>query len=161
MTVRRKHPGGNTMTLRRRLPGGGTLSRRRFAIAALAILLISSSALAGAWRECRDAGSPEAVAKCLTALDLQTLSALKQAETETARAAREFEDRIKRPGAYTAFAASTRAFALYQQAQCDYEGAMEPDGNVRATSSVPTAAELSKIACRIDLARERIRNLRP
>ena len=149
------------MNLRRKLLRADPVNLWLVALAALAAMLVPSMALAGAWRECRDAGSPGAVAKCLSALDLQTLSALKQTETETAKAARDFEEKIKHPGAYTAFAGATRAFALYQQAQCEYESAMEPEGGTRASSSVPTAAELAKIACRIDLARERIKNLKP
>ena len=126
---------------------------RHFAVAALAALapLVAS---AGARDECE--GNREGLVKCLSDLDLETLAALKRAETEAGKAARDVEVTTKQPGAYTAFASSSRAFALYQQAQCDYVRALQPDANARARSPEPSQADLAKIACRIDLARERI-----
>jgi hypothetical protein len=132
----------------------------RFGVLALSLALASPLAFAGAMDECGGAGERDEVAKCLTALDLDTLAELKKAETAAGRAARDLEDATKRPGAYTAFASSSRAFALYQQAQCDYVRAIQPDANVRPTSGSPSAADLAKIACRIDLARERIETLK-
>jgi hypothetical protein len=130
------------------------------ATVALAAALAASAALAGAMDECDRSSDREAVAKCLTALDLETLAGLKKAETAAGQAARNAEVASKRPGAYTAFASSSRAFALYQQAQCEYARAMQPDANVRPTSAAPSAADLAKLACRIDLARERIETLK-
>ena len=132
----------------------------RYGVLALAFALAAPPALAGAMDECEGAGGREAVAKCLTTLDLETLAALKKAENAAGRAARDLEDATKHPGAYTAFASAARAFALYQQAQCEYVRAIQPDANVRATSAAPTGAELAQIACRIDLARERIATLK-
>jgi hypothetical protein len=129
---------------------------RPLAIAALAVALASPCVRAGAMAECEVAGDRNAVLKCLSDLDLETLAALKRVETAAGRAAREIEVTTKQPGAYTAFASSSRAFALYQQAQCDYVRALQPDARVRPTSAAPSPADLAKIACRIDLARDRI-----
>jgi aminoglycoside phosphotransferase len=74
-----------------------------------------------------------------------------------AQVMREFA--TKRPGAYTAFASSSRAFALYQQAQCDYVRVMQPDANAPPTGT-PSAADIARLACRVDLARERIETLK-
>lgn len=136
------------------------MTARRVVAAALAAALAAPSAQAGAMDECEGAGDRNAVARCLSGLDLATLAALKQAETVAGKAARELEVATRQPGAYTAFATSSRAFALYQQAQCDYVRALQPDANVRAKTPEPTAAELAKIACRIDLARDRIELLK-
>ncbi len=126
---------------------------RHFAVAAIAALapLVAS---AGAMDECE--GSRDAVAKCLSDLELETQAALKRAETDAGKAARDVEVATKQPGAYTAFAAASRAFSLYQQAQCDYVRALQPDANVRAKTAEPSQADLAKIACRVDLARDRI-----
>ena len=83
----------------------------------------------------------------------------RQSETAAGRAARDIEVATKRPGAYTAFASSSRAFALYQQAQCDYVRAMQPDAGAPPTA-VPSAADIARLACRVDLARERIETLK-
>jgi len=133
------------------------MSVRCFAVAALAALM-PLVASAGAMDECggNREGNREALVKCLSDLDLETLAALKRAETEAGKRARDVEVATKQPGAYTAFAASSRAFALYQQAQCDYVRALQPDANARPTSAEPSRADLVKIACRIDLARDRI-----
>ena len=126
---------------------------RHRAVAALAALapLIAS---AGAMHECE--GDRQGLVKCLSDLDLETLGALKRAETAAGNAARDVDAATKQPGAYTAFASSSRAFAFYQQAQCDYVRALQPDANARARSAEPSQADLAKIACRIDLARGRI-----
>jgi hypothetical protein len=130
------------------------------AVTVLAAALLATAARAGALEECDRPGDREAAARCLTALDLETLAALKKAETAAGRAAHDVEVASKRPGAYTAFASSSRAFALYQQAHCEYVRSMQPDANVRPTSAAPSDADLAKIACRIDLARERIEILK-
>jgi hypothetical protein len=137
------------------------MTTRLLAAAALAAALFPAGAIAGAMDECEGAGDAAAVAKCLTDLDLETLAALKRAEAAAGRAARDVEVESKRPGAYTAFAASSRAFALYQQAQCDYVRSLQPDANARPTSAAPSRADLAKVACRIDLARDRIELLKP
>ncbi|MEO8677258.1 MAG: hypothetical protein ABI569_16900 [Casimicrobiaceae bacterium] len=126
----------------------------RCIVVALAAALFPAFAAAAAMDECDDAGDREAVAKCLTNLDGEALAALKRAETAAGRAARETEVATKRPGAYTAFASSSRAFALYQQAQCDYVRSMQPDAGAPA-AAVPSAADLARLACRVDLARAR------
>jgi uncharacterized protein YecT (DUF1311 family) len=136
------------------------MTHRRFAVMAFALAAVASHALAGAMDECEGAGEPGDVAKCLTALDAETQAALKKAENAAGRAARDLEDATKHPGAYTAFASAQRAFVLYQHAQCEYVRAIRPDANVRPTSAAPTGAELAKIACRVDLARERIEALK-
>jgi Lysozyme inhibitor LprI len=110
--------------------------------------------------ECDGAtGDRAAAAKCLATLDAETQAALKQADTAAGRVARDIEVATKRPGAYTAFASSSRAFAIYQQAQCDYVRAIQPDANAPQTNA-PSAAEIARMACRIDLARDRIEILK-
>ncbi len=82
------------------------------------IAMLPSAAIAGALAECRTPGRDfEAVARCLTALDLETLAALKDAEQRAAAAARELDERTNRGNAiYAAFMQSSRAFALFQGA---------------------------------------------
>ena len=132
---------------------------RRKIAAAVAAALFPAMAAAGAMDECGGTDDREAAAKCLATLDGETQVALKTAETAAGRAARDVEVATKRPGAYTAFASSSRAFALYQQAQCDYVRAMQPDAGAPAAAE-PTAATLARVACRVELARERIETLR-
>jgi hypothetical protein len=127
--------------------------------AALITALFPTWASAAAMDECDGAGPRDAVARCLTTLDAETLAALKKSETAAGRAARDVEVATKHPGAYTAFASSSRAFALYQQAQCDYTRAMQPDANAPPTD-VPSAADIARLACRVDLARDRIELLK-
>ena len=128
--------------------------------AALFAAVVPAWAAAGAMEECDGAtGDRATVAKCLATLDGETQAALKQADTAAGRAARDVEVATKRPGAYTAFASSSRAFALYQQAQCDYVRAMQPDANAPPTN-VPSAADIARMACRVDLARDRIEILK-
>jgi uncharacterized protein YecT (DUF1311 family) len=126
-----------------------------------AAALIPGAAAAGALAQCQSATRElDTVARCLTALDLETLAALQQAERRTAAAAREFDERSNRGNTgYAALAQSSRAFALYQGAQCDYVHAMTPGANVRPKTAGPAAADLARIACRIDLARQRIDEL--
>jgi len=134
----------------------------RLVLAAVAAMVLSPGvASAGALAECeaptRDA---EAVARCLTALDLETLAALQRAEQRAAAAAREQDARTGRGNtAYAALAQSSRAFALYQGAQCDYVHATAPGANLRPKSAGPAAADLARIACRIEVARQRIDQL--
>jgi len=132
---------------------------RSLVAAAIAASLIPASAQAGAMDQCENAGERDAVAKCLATLDNETFAALKKSENAAGRAARDIEVATKRPGAYTAFASSSRAFGLYQQAQCDYVRAMQPDAGAPPTA-VPSEADIARLACRIDLARERIESLK-
>ena len=127
--------------------------------AALFAAVFPASATAGAMDECDDAGGRDAVAKCLTTLESEAAATLKRAETAAGRAARDVEVASKRPGAYTAFASSSRAFALYQQAQCDYIRAMQPDATA-PPADVPSGADIARLACRVDLVRERIETLK-
>ena len=126
-----------------------------------AAALLSGTAAAGALVECQaPARDADAVARCLTALDLETLARLKQAEERAAAAARDLDERTKRgTTAYAALAQSSRAFALYQGAQCDYVHVTTPGANLRPKSAGPAAADLARIACRIDIARQRIDQL--
>ena len=126
-----------------------------------AVALMPGPAAAGALAQCQSATREiDAVARCLTALDLETLAALQQAEQRAGARAREFDASSKRGNTgYAALAQSARAFALYQGAQCDYVHATTPGANVRPKSAGPAAADLARIACRIDLARQRIDEL--
>jgi hypothetical protein len=127
------------------------------------LALFAPCARAGALAECQAPNRDfEAVARCLTALDLETLAALKDAEQRAGAAARELDERDKRGNAvYAAFMQSTRAFALFQGAECDYVHAMTPGANVRSKTPGPSHADLARIACRIELARGRIEMLKP
>ena len=134
----------------------------RMAVALLAaVALLPGMAAAGALAECQaPSRETEAVARCLTALDLETLAALQQAEQRAAAAARDLDARTKRGNAaYAALAQSSRAFALYQGAQCDYVQATTPGANLRPKAAGPSAADLARITCRIGLARQRIDQL--
>ena len=136
--------------------------RRLWPIVLLAVAaLIPGAAGAGALAQCQSATREfDPVARCLTALDLETLAALQQAEQRAGARAREFDASSKRGNTgYAALAQSARAFALYQGAQCDYVHAMTPGANVRPKSAGPATADLARIACRIDLARQRIDEL--
>ena len=140
----------------------GAAVRRRLQMAMLAAaMLYPAAAAAGALAQCQAAAREfDAVARCLTALDLEILTALQQAERRAGAAARDFDERAKRGNTgYAALAQSSRAFALYQGAQCEYVHAMTPGSNVRPKAAGPAAADLARIACRIDLARQRIEEL--
>jgi hypothetical protein len=121
------------------------------------------AALAGALAECQTPNRDlDAVARCLTALDLETLAALQKAEQQAGAAARELDERTKRGNtAYAAFMQATRAFALFQSAECEYVHATTPGANVRSRTPGPSQADLARIACRIELARGRIEMLKP
>jgi len=143
----------------------GDSAVREMALAGLlaGLALLAPSARAGALAECQAPNRDfEAVARCLTALDLETLAALKDAEQRAGTAARELDERDKRGNAvYAAFMQSTRAFALFQGAECDYVHAMTRGANIRSRAPGPTSADLARIACRIELARGRIEMLKP
>src|SRR4029450_1811248 len=103
------------------LPGGEIMKTGLQLVAALFAAVLPSFAAAGAMEECDGAtGDRAAAAKCLVTLDAEIQAALKQADTAAGRAARDIEVATKRPGAYTAFASSSRAFAFYQQGHGDY-----------------------------------------
>ena len=147
-----------------------TARASRTALTSLALAgLIAGFALhsppvrAGALAECQTGNRDfEAVARCLTALDLETLAALQDAEKRAAAAARELDEKTKRGNAaYAAFMQSTRAFALFQGAECEYVHAMTPGSNVRSKTAGPSPADLARIVCRIELARGRIEMLKP
>jgi hypothetical protein len=135
--------------------------RVSLALCSALLLLLPGMAVGGALAECeRSTREFDAVARCLTALDLETLAALQQAERHAALAAREFDERSRRGSTgQAALAQSSRAFALYQGAQCDYVQAMTPGANVRPKTAGPAAADIARIACRIDLARQLIDEL--
>lgn len=128
-----------------------------------ALAMLSPAAQAGALAECQTTSRDfEAVARCLTALDLETLAALQSAEQRAGAAARELDEKNKRGNAaYAALAQASRAFALFQSAECEYIYATTPGANVRAKSADPSPADLARIACRIELARGRIEMLKP
>jgi len=65
----------------------------------------------------------------------------------------------KRPVACAGFAASSRALALHRQARCDYVRSPPIAARADVMSSAPGATGSATIACRIDLARERIETL--
>lgn len=118
-----------------------------------------AGAMADAMEECDKGDDRAAVAACLGSLESDAQAALKRSEMAAGKAAREVEVATKRPGAYTAFASAARAFALYTQAHCDYVRAMQPDAGA-PPGAVPSAADVARLACRVDLTRERIDDLK-
>ena len=125
----------------------------------MAVLLFAAGlpagAMADAMEECDKGDDRAATAACLASLEGDAQLALKRVEMAAGKAARDVEVATKRPGAYTAFASSSRAYTLYTQAQCDYVRAMQPDAGAPA-GAIPSAADIARLACRVDLTRERV-----
>ena len=127
------------------------------------IASLPPAAAAGALAECQAPNRDfDAVARCLTALDLETLAALQSAEQRAGAAARALDEKTGRGNAaYAAFMQASRAFALFQSAECEYVHATTPGANIRSKTPGPSAADLARMSCRIELARGRIEMLKP
>ena len=111
---------------------------------------LSSGALAGALEECIDKGDRQAVTRCLTVLDTSANAALRDAEGRAATKARELDAVTGQTAAALAYDRSVRAYTQYRDAQCNYVKAMYASGS---------GAGQALLACRVDFARRRAREL--
>lgn len=108
-------------------------------------------ARAGALEECLAVGDRSAVTACLLNEDRKANEELSAAEASAAQRARALESATGRPGAHAALAKSVKDFAQYRTSQCSY---------IKETFASGTGAEDAMLACRIDLARRRVRELK-
>jgi uncharacterized protein YecT (DUF1311 family) len=113
-------------------------------------LAFAGPAFAGALEECMGAGDHQAITRCLTTAQLKADAALADAEGRAATAARELDAVTGRAGAAKAYDASVRTYRQYRDAQCNYVKAMYASGN---------GAGQALLACRVDFARRRAREL--
>jgi uncharacterized protein YecT (DUF1311 family) len=124
--------------------------------AALAItcLLVAGveTARAGAYQDCLTAGAGAARTQCLLSEERKASAELASAEAAAAQKAREVERATGKPGIHAALAKSVRDFAAYRASQCAY---------ARELAVGEPIGEQAQLACRADLTRRRIRDLRP
>jgi uncharacterized protein YecT (DUF1311 family) len=125
---------------------------KRWSLGALLIAAcgLSGAASAGALEECMDKGDHQAVTRCLTVADSAANAALRDAEGRAATMARELDAATGRTEAARAYDRSVRAYSQYRDAQCNYVKAMYASGN---------GAGQALLACRVDFARRRAREL--
>ena len=122
--------------------------------AALAALLAAgcAGAHAGAYEECVTSGNQAAVMQCLAGEEKQANAELSAAEAQVAQKARAVESATGKAGIHAALAKSVRDFSAYRTSHCAY---------VREMAVREPVAEQAGIACRVDLTRHRVRELRP
>jgi uncharacterized protein YecT (DUF1311 family) len=119
---------------------------------AVACALLPGLATAGPLEECQMSGDHAAVTRCLTDEDIKANVELASAEGAAGKRARDLEQATGRAGAHAALARSIRDFAQYRGAQCAY---------VKETYASGTGADQAQLACRVELNRRRVRDLRP
>jgi uncharacterized protein YecT (DUF1311 family) len=112
----------------------------------------SLTARAGAYEDCVTAGNQAAVMACLAGAEKQANADLANAEAQVAQKARAVEGATGKAGIHAALAKSVRDFTAYRASQCAY---------VREMAVREPVAEQAGIACRVDLTRHRVRELRP
>jgi uncharacterized protein YecT (DUF1311 family) len=117
---------------------------------AVALVVWSFPAMAGALDECMVKGDHPAVTQCLQQEESATEASLRQAETTAARKARELELVTGNTEPRSAFDKAIVAFRAYRDAQCNFVRAMYGSGS---------GAGQALIACRVDMTRRRIREL--
>ena len=117
-----------------------------------AAALVASAARAGAYEDCMTSGGQPAVMQCLLNEDRIANGELAGAEAAAAQKARSVEQATGKPGIHAALAKSVRDFAAYRASQC---------GFVRELAAREPVGEQAQIACRVDLTRRRVRELRP
>ena len=117
-----------------------------------AMALFAPAARAGALEECMTVGDRNAVTTCLLNEDRRANEELNAAEAAAAQRARALEGATGRSGIHAALAKSVKDFAQYRASQCAY---------VKETYASGTGAEDAALACRIDLTRRRVRELKP
>jgi uncharacterized protein YecT (DUF1311 family) len=113
---------------------------------------LSPLALAGAYEDCVTSGNQAAVMQCLANEEKQANAELAGAEAALAQKARSVEQATGKPGIHAALAKSVRDFSAYRASQC---------GFVRELAAREPVGEQAQIACRVDLTRRRVRELRP
>jgi uncharacterized protein YecT (DUF1311 family) len=123
---------------------------------AFAVLVAASAAAppatAGAYEDCVTAGNQAAVVQCLAGAERQANSDLASAEGAAAQKAREVERATGKSGIHAALAKSVRDFSAYRVSQCAF---------VRELAAREPVGEQAQIACRVDVTRRRVRELRP
>ena len=112
----------------------------------------AQAAWAGAYEDCVTAGDKAAVMQCLATEDRQANQDLASAEAAAAQKARSVEQATGKPGIHAALAKSVRDFAAYRASQCTF---------VREMAAREPVGEQAQLACRIDITRRRVRELRP
>jgi len=127
---------------------------RRVARLALvgALLGVAQVACAGAYEDCVTAGDKAAVLQCLATEDRQANQDLASAEAAAAQKARSVEQATGKPGIHAALAKSVRDFAAYRASQCAF---------IREMAAREPVGEQAQLACRVDITRRRVRELRP
>ena len=119
---------------------------------AVVLALLPALAAAGPLEECMVSGDHAAVTRCLTGEDIKATGELAAAEGAAGKRAHGLEQATGRAGAHAALAKSIRDFAQYRNAQCEY---------VKETYASGTGAGQAQLACRVELNRRRVRELRP
>jgi uncharacterized protein YecT (DUF1311 family) len=135
-----------------RLPGVGPLRIIPPLLAAGLLLAAVEVAHAGAYEDCVTAGDRAAVVNCLANAERQANAELASAEAAVAGKTRVVERATGKAGIHAALAKSVRDFAAYRASQCAY---------VREIAVREPVAEQAGLACRVDLTRRRVRELKP
>jgi uncharacterized protein YecT (DUF1311 family) len=113
---------------------------------------VASGARAGAYEDCVTSGNQAAVMQCLANEDRQANTDLASAEAAAAQKARSVEQATGKAGIHAALAKSVRDFAAYRASHCAF---------VREMAAREPVGEQAQIACRVDVTRRRVRELRP
>jgi uncharacterized protein YecT (DUF1311 family) len=112
----------------------------------------AAGAYAGAYEDCVTSGNQAAVMQCLNSEEKQANAELANAEAAVAQKARAVESATGKGGIHAALAKSVRDFSAYRTSHCTY---------VRDIAVREPVAEQAGLACRVDLTRRRVRELRP
>ena len=127
--------------------------RRIWRLAVAGVLLgVAQLACAGAYEDCVTAGDKAAVLQCLATEERQANQDLASAEASAAQKARSVEQATGKPGIHAALAKSVRDFSAYRASQCAF---------VREMAAREPVGEQAQLACRVDITRRRVRELRP
>jgi uncharacterized protein YecT (DUF1311 family) len=118
---------------------------------AAALIAWSANAHAGAYEDCVTAGAPAVVMQCLASAEKQANAELSAVESSLAEKALAVERATGRSGIHAALARAVKDFATYRASHCAY---------VRALAVREPVAEQAAAACRVDLTRRRVRDLR-
>jgi uncharacterized protein YecT (DUF1311 family) len=119
---------------------------------AIAALAAAGAAHAGAYEDCMTSGGQADIMKCLLNEDRQANNELASAEAAAAQKARSVEQATGKAGIHAALAKSVRDFSAYRASQC---------GFVRELAAREPVGEQAQVACRVDLTRRRVRELKP
>jgi len=122
------------------------------ALALAALTAAAGAAQAGAYEDCMTKGAQADVMKCLVSEERDAANELASAEASAAQKARSVEQATGKPGIHAALAKSVRDFAAYRASQC---------GFVRELAAREPVGEQAQVACRVDLTRRRVRELKP